>query len=165
MENFELQLAIAETQSRMEKSMDEKLEKHREVIEARLDSQDDKLDEMRQDLSALVGTDKVPGLIQRNTELLEGLVEKHERWREEAQQFKAKIETQVALLTEKNVGIETDLNTVRWFVILCDVSRKAAKWGWSCIADSKTVYVIITILFFGWVVVWHKFMTVVRWFF
>ena len=92
----EIHLAIAQSEQKTVGLMEDKLAEHREVIEQRLDNQDAKLEAMQEDLTSLVGTDKVPGLVNRNTELLQGLVDKHETWHVQDTAFRSSITHQVS---------------------------------------------------------------------
>jgi hypothetical protein len=156
MEDFQLQLAVTQSENRIMGLMENKLNEHREAIENRLDSQDDKLDSMRQDLSALVGTDKVDGLIQRNTEMLEGLVEKHEKWHEEDTTFRQSITTQVSKLAESQDKQAKDLRAVRWLISLCGILGKYGGKLIEALVDSGDVAKLIGIVVLslaGWH--WH----------
>jgi hypothetical protein len=80
----EIHLAIAQAENRMVDRMEQKLAEHQELIEHRLDSQDAKLETMQEDLTSLVGSDKVPGQVARLSEMVQGLVDKHDTWHEQS---------------------------------------------------------------------------------
>jgi len=134
--------------------MENKLNEHREAIEHRLDSQDDKLNEMQQDLSALVGTEKVPGLIQRQTQMLEGLVDKHERWHEEDTTFRQSITTQVSNLTQSQDKQAKDLRAVRWLISLFGILGKIGCWLMKALENSGDWLKVIGFVLL-WVAGWH----------
>jgi hypothetical protein len=150
MEQANLDLAVTQSEQRIMGLMENKLNEHREAIEHRLDSQDDKLDSMQQDLSALVGTDKVEGLIQRNTALLHTLVDK------QAQDiiFQATITTQVSNLTQSQDKQANDLRAVRWLISVCGILGKVGCKLLTALEDSG---LIVKALGIGllWIAGWH----------
>jgi hypothetical protein len=156
MDNYQshLDLAVTLSEQRIKAQMDKKLDEHREAIEHRLDNQDEKLDSMRQDLSALVGTDKVDGLIQRNTEMLEGLVEKHERWHEEDTAFRQSITTQVSKLAKSQDKQAADLRAVRWLISVCGILGKIASKVIATLVDSGNLLKVLGIVLL-WLAGWH----------
>src|ERR1700759_35513 len=79
----EIHLAIAQSETKQVDRMEQKLAEHRQVIEHRLDAQDEKLGAMQEDLTSLVGSDKVPGQVTRLGEMVQGLVDKHDEWHEQ----------------------------------------------------------------------------------
>lgn len=139
----EIHLAIAQSERQTLDLMELKLNEHREKIERRLDSQDEKLETMQQDITSLVGTDKVPGQIGRNTELLESLVAKHEAWHEQDQEFRSNITSQVSELKEQQKSVAKDIGSVRWFIATCSALGRAGKTALKVVRQGNELYKVL----------------------
>jgi predicted nuclease with TOPRIM domain len=133
--------------------MEQKLAEHRELIEHRLDTQDAKLEAMQEDLTSLVGTEKVPGLVMQNTDLLQGLVDKHESWHEQDNQFRSAITQQVAKLAEQHIDIAKDVRQVRWFIKACYALGKAGKTTVAVVREGKDLYKAVAAGGISWLVI------------
>lgn len=136
----EIHLAIAQSERQTLDLMEQKLNEHRNAIERRLDAQDEKLETMQQDITSLVGTDKVPGQIARNTELLEGLVAKHEAWHEQDTAFRTNITHQVSELQEQHRAIAKDIGSINWFVKACSAFGVAGRAALKVAQEGKGLY-------------------------
>jgi len=149
----EIHLAIAQSENRTVGIMEEKLAEHREVIEHRLDTQDTKLEAMQADLTSLVGTDKVPGQITRLSEMVEGLVGKHDKWHEQDTEFRTDITHKVEKLGEAHIEIAKDVRQVRWFIAACYALGKAAKTTVTVVREGGDFYKAVIAGGLTWVVV------------
>jgi hypothetical protein len=134
----EIYLAIAQSEQKVAGLMEQKLKEHGQVIEHRLDTQDEKLEAMQSDLTALVGTEKVPGLINRNTELLQGLVDKHETWHEQDTLFRSSITDQVAQLQESHQRVVRDVRAIKWLVSVCTAIARTTSKTFTAAKESRT---------------------------
>lgn len=105
-----------------------------------LATQDAKLETMQADLTSLVGTDKIPGQIARNTELLEGLVAKHETWHDQDTQFRSNITHQVSELREQHRAIAKEIRSVNWFIRTCSAFGVAGKTTLKAVQQGKDIY-------------------------
>ena len=147
----EIHLAIARSEQQTIGLMEQKLNEHRNAIERRLDTQDEKLETMQQDITSLVGTDKVPGQIGRNTELLEGLVAKHETWHEQDTEFRSNITHQVSELQEQHKAIAKDIGSVSWFVKTCSAFGTAGKTTIKIAREGTAIYKALTVGGIVWI--------------
>jgi len=151
--DYEMELAVSLSENKLMGLIETKLNEHREAIATRMDDQDNKLDAMRQDLSALVGTANVPGLIQHQTAMLQTLIDQH------AQDAvaQASITAQVLKLTADQEIQGKDLGTIRWFLLLCSAMGKFGEKIYEAILSSGVLIkaIGIGILWFtGWH--WHR---------
>lgn len=136
----EIHLAIANSEARTVDRMQEKLEEHREAIETRLDTQDNKLDGMQSDLTALVGTSKVPGQVTRLTDLVEGLVANHETWHGADIEFRSDITEKVTKLSQQHEAIAKDVRQVKWVVKTSYAIAKVGKTTIKVVKESRDAY-------------------------
>lgn len=139
----EIQLLIANSERKTVDKMEEKLEEHRVVIEQRLDSQDDKLATMQEDLTALVGSDKVPGQVTRLTGLVEGLVEKHDVWHGGDLEFRTDITQKVTKLAEQHEAIAKDVRQVKWVVKTSYAIAKLGRTTIRVVREGKDIYKLL----------------------
>ncbi|AEU36188.1 hypothetical protein [Granulicella mallensis] len=149
----EIHLAIANSERQTLGLMEQKLNEHREKIERRLDNQDEKLETMQQDITSLVGTDKVPGQIGRNTELLEGLVAKHEAWHEQDTEFRSHITSQVSELKEQHKSVTKDIRSVKWFITICSALGMAGNAILKVVRQGKELYKAIGVGGILWILI------------
>jgi hypothetical protein len=149
----EIHLAIAHSEQRTLGLMEKKFNEHQAAIERRLDSQDEKLETMQADITSLVGTEKIPGQIARNTELLEGLVAKHETWHEQDTEFRSNITHQVSELQERHKEIAKDISSVNWFVKTCSAFGIAGKTTIKIARDGRDVWKALGASGIAWIVV------------
>jgi hypothetical protein len=101
----------------------------------------------------LVGTDKIPGQIGRNTELLEGLVAKHEAWHEQDTEFRSNITHQVSELQEQHKAIAKDVRSVSWFVKTCSAFGIAGKTTIRIARDGRDIWKALGASGIAWIVV------------
>jgi hypothetical protein len=149
----EIHLAIAQSETRQVDRLEQKLAEHRELIERRLDTQDARLEVMQEDLSALVGSEKVPGQVTRLNDLVQGLVDKHDRWHEQDEVFRSAITLQVAQLSEQHMVVAKDVRQVRWFITACYAIGKAGRLTVAIVREGKDIYKAVAACGITWLVV------------
>jgi hypothetical protein len=134
----EIHLAIAQSENRQVGLMELKLAEHREAIEHRLDTQDVKLEAMQEDLTSLVGSDKVPGQVTRLNELVQGLVNKHDEWHAQDTAFRSDITSKVSQLSDEQAVMAKDVRQVRWFIRACYALARLGKATVTIAAKART---------------------------
>lgn len=67
----EIALMVANSEMKMVTAMDQKFREHRELIENRLDAQDENLSSVDKSLSTLVGSGNLPGLVTQIKEIVD----------------------------------------------------------------------------------------------
>jgi hypothetical protein len=149
----EIHLAIAQSELKTVGLMETKLKEHQIAIEQRLDTQDEKLDTMQQDLSALVGTDKVPGLVSRNTDLLQGLVDRHQMWHDQDMEFRSTITLSVAQLADRHEVVAEDVRSIKWLVATFSGLRKLGAGTAKAVKESKVLWRVSTFILTAWIAV------------
>ena len=149
----EIHLAIAQSELKTVGLMETKLNEHREAIEERLDTQDSKLEAMQEDLTSLVGTDKVEGLVQRNTKLLEGLVDKHQQWHDQDLEFRSTITLSVAQLADRHEVVAEDVRSIKWLVATFSGLRKLGAGTAKAVKESKVLWRVPTFILTAWIAV------------
>ena len=113
----EIELRIAQSEQRS-----------RETLGSRLDAQDTRLDNMQDDLSILVGTAKLQGLVQSVKITVEGLVVKGDQWHEEDITYRAAMIQRVTSIEEKTEALTSRVERIGWFVYCSDkLSQLLAK--------------------------------------
>ena len=88
----------------------------KEFLENRLTVQDEKLDMMQNDLSALVGTKQITGLVQSVKTTIEGLVVKHDTWHAEDLTYRTELNTKVTTIETDTKRLRDQVQMIRWFV-------------------------------------------------
>lgn len=162
----EIRLAITQSELRTVNLMEEKLAEHRDVIEKRLDHQDEKLQEMQTDLTALVGSDKVPGLITHNTELLKDIADKHERWHEQDSEFRSDIAQKMQELTDQNNRMSKDMRNIRWLVSFSRAVSCTCRFALQLSKDGAALYKTLAAGGIGWLVysaLIHRWWGLIEW--
>ena len=123
----EIDLRITQAEQRTVKAMEEKLDEHREVIESRLDAQDDRLECVQSTLATLAGSNGLPGLVQSLKNTVEAGIAKQEA---SVAKQEAKQEASVARQNDWHEGdlsyrvqvksrlgsLEDQVKRINWFV-------------------------------------------------
>jgi hypothetical protein len=149
----EIHLAIAQSENRQVGLMELKLAEHREVIEHRLDSQDVKLEAMQEDLTSLVGSDKIPGQVTRLSEMVRGLVDKHDEWHAQDATFRLEISSKVSKLSDDQSALAEDVRPLKWFILACAAIGKLAKTTFKVAREGKDMYKAVAACGISWLVI------------
>ncbi|ADW69024.1 hypothetical protein [Granulicella tundricola] len=95
----------------------------KQFLEARLNTQDEKLDTMQQDLSALVGTPLVAGMIKDIKTSIDAVRDrqeeqagKHSDWHEADLTFRTEVITRVGTIETEQKKMTGQMRMIRWFV-------------------------------------------------
>ena len=115
----EIDLRIAQSEQRT-----------RDVMDARLTTQDGRLDEMQQDLSTLVGTQKIQGLVQSIKATVEGLVVRGDEWHAEDLTYRSDMVQRVSSIETETKRLTGQVDGIHWFVACSEgivfVTKKGA---------------------------------------
>lgn len=112
----EIQLLIANSERATVVMMQDKLDEHRGVIEGRLDQQDERLGTMQSDLSALVGTSKVTGLVAGIQLSIDSQIAQQRTWHVGDLKYRGTMTERMTAIENETKLLSGQVEMIRWFV-------------------------------------------------